>query len=197
MTSTRYLLGVPTTSRLVSKLHSMRAQNEDDGNPDDKWDWMTGVPTSIRFVAKSWKNIDRGPGGLITDSIEKIATTKDPDFSATVNMLTVLSKVRTVRFPSFAKGIYSFILPQADIKLKAQMKEDDDNSSGGFTAAANRRRSSGRRPSPSGPAAGSGSKSKSTTSGSGPQRSISRASSARTDSDQTVRKNKSNMGFRN
>ena len=46
--------GIAPTSKLMGKLHSMRAQQ--DGNPsptlssdpDDKWDWMTGVPTSIR-----------------------------------------------------------------------------------------------------------------------------------------------------
>jgi len=46
--------GVATTSKLMGKLHSMRATHggvseEAGGNdPDDKWDWMTGVPTSIR-----------------------------------------------------------------------------------------------------------------------------------------------------
>ena len=34
---------------------------------DEKWDWMTGLPTSVRFVAKSWRPMRRGPGGIVTD----------------------------------------------------------------------------------------------------------------------------------
>ena len=49
--------GMQTTSKLVGKLSSLRAagSRDEDGvgmkrEPDaeDKWDWMTGVPTSIR-----------------------------------------------------------------------------------------------------------------------------------------------------
>lgn len=93
---TSLVKGIPTTSKLVSKLHSMRAQQDGEmGDPDDKWDWMTGVPTSIRFLVKSWKTIDRGPGGIITDAPSKLTQTREvPDFTATVNMLTVLAKAR-------------------------------------------------------------------------------------------------------
>ena len=34
---------------------------------EEKWDWMTGLPTSVRFLAKSWRPIKRGPGGIVTD----------------------------------------------------------------------------------------------------------------------------------
>ena len=42
--------GMQTTSKLMGKLHSMRGQQNGPpgADPDDKWDWMTGVPTSIR-----------------------------------------------------------------------------------------------------------------------------------------------------
>ena len=47
--------GIAPTSKLMGKLHSMRAQQDGgpspstmSSDPDDKWDWMTGVPTSIR-----------------------------------------------------------------------------------------------------------------------------------------------------
>ena len=57
---TSLMRGMHTTSKLVGKLHSMRAQQSGTGQgasfaqgsmdmEDDKWDWMTGVPTSIRL----------------------------------------------------------------------------------------------------------------------------------------------------
>ncbi|TRY70084.1 hypothetical protein TCAL_16351, partial [Tigriopus californicus] len=128
---TSLVKGIPTTSKLVSKLHSMRAQQDGEmGDPDDKWDWMTGVPTSIRFLVKSWKTIDRGPGGIITDAPNKLTQARDvPDFSATVNMLTVLAK--------------------ADMKLKAQSRDDreEEDSQEVEKRRGSRRKSSIRRPS--------------------------------------------------
>ena len=61
---TSLMRGMTTTSRLVGKLHSMRAHQSGGGGSglgmggqagsmdmeDDKWDWMTGVPTSIRYT---------------------------------------------------------------------------------------------------------------------------------------------------
>ena len=76
---------------------------------DDKWDWMTGVPTSLRFLARSWRTVARGPGGIVTETpaLKQFERQKAPDFSGTVNMLTVLAK--------------------ADIKLKSQMKDEDES----------------------------------------------------------------------
>ena len=114
--------GMQTTSKLVGKLHSIRAGANDEhqsgtggsgggaggsgsfgkngGDPDDRWDWMTGVPTSIRFVAKSWRSVIRGPGGIVTQSPllqvkneSRWKSISSPDFAGTVNMLTVLAKV--------------------------------------------------------------------------------------------------------
>jgi hypothetical protein len=87
--------GIPTTSKLVSKLHSLRAHLDEAGSSsdaDDKWDWMTGVPTSVRFLAKSWRGVARGPGGIVTES-PGARRTAAPDFTGTVNMLTMLAKV--------------------------------------------------------------------------------------------------------
>ena len=114
--------GMQTTSKLVGKLHTLRAAGNDENqgggaggsgggagsgsfgkngeDPDDRWDWMTGVPTSIRFVAKSWRSVARGPGGIVTESpllqVKNESRWKSittPDFAGTVNMLTVLAKV--------------------------------------------------------------------------------------------------------
>lgn len=70
---------------------------------------MTGVPTSLRFLARSWRSIARGPGGIVTETPgqKHFTRNKMPDFSGTVNMLTVLAK--------------------ADIKLKSQMKEEEES----------------------------------------------------------------------
>lgn len=111
--------GLHPTSRLVGKLHSLRAAqhhedesgggghhhhhhsnkgDDSDSDPDDKWDWMTGVPTSLRFLAKSWRPIVRGPGGIVTEepgsrASRVVSAAAQPDFSATVNMLAMLAKV--------------------------------------------------------------------------------------------------------
>ena len=72
---------------------------EEGGDADEKWDWLTGVPTSLRFLAKSWRPISRGPGGLVTEEPGKVASSSGgskPDYSGTVNMLAMLSKVRPV-----------------------------------------------------------------------------------------------------
>ena len=62
------------TSRLIGKLNLMRGTTTDSTSAaagsevaDEKWDWMTGLPTSVRFLAKSWRPIKRGPGGIVTD----------------------------------------------------------------------------------------------------------------------------------
>ena len=62
------------TSKLIGKLNLMRGGTTDSASAasasevaDEKWDWMTGLPTSVRFVAKSWRPIKRGPGGIVTD----------------------------------------------------------------------------------------------------------------------------------
>jgi hypothetical protein len=59
---------------------------------DEKWDWMTGVPTCVRYLAKSWRPIKRGPGGIVTEPpgsnrARSSLAGEVPDFSATVNML--------------------------------------------------------------------------------------------------------------
>ncbi len=142
--------GVATTTKLMGKLQSMRAREQESTNgvgegsdPDDKWDWMTGVPTSIRFVGKSWRNIARGPGGIVTESPVSFGSGwrtlgrrnssrsgggSGQDFAATVNMLTMLAK--------------------ADLKLKSQAREADADSedSAGLAPTGermNRRRSTG------------------------------------------------------
>lgn len=83
----------------TGKLHSLRANQDGGGggavaaeDPDDKWDWMTGIPTSLRFLAKSWKNVPRGPGGILLADNE--AQADKADFSGTINMLALLAKVR-------------------------------------------------------------------------------------------------------
>ncbi len=56
----------------------------------------------VRFVGKSWRNIARGPGGIVTESpvswsfksTTPRARKEQPDFAGTVNMLTLLAKVR-------------------------------------------------------------------------------------------------------
>ena len=62
------------TSKLIGKLNLMRGGTTDSTSAasasevaDEKWDWMTGLPTSVRFVAKSWRPVKRGPGGIVTD----------------------------------------------------------------------------------------------------------------------------------
>ena len=62
------------TSKLIGRLNLMRGGTTDSVSAatapevaDEKWDWMTGLPTSVRFLAKSWKPIKRGPGGIVTD----------------------------------------------------------------------------------------------------------------------------------
>ena len=64
------------TSKLIGKLNMMRGATTDSTSAaaaagsegaEEKWDWMTGLPTSVRFLAKSWRPIKRGPGGIVTD----------------------------------------------------------------------------------------------------------------------------------
>ena len=70
--------------------------------------WMTGIPTSIRFLGRSCKVMPRGPGGLV---LSQSPPAHEVDFSNTVNMLTMVSK--------------------ADVKLKtAAMKETQDSRPG-------------------------------------------------------------------
>ena len=70
--------------------------------------WMTGIPTSIRFLGRSCKSMPRGPGGLVVSSSPPL---QDVDFSNTVNMLQMVSK--------------------AEIKMKtAAMKENQDSRPG-------------------------------------------------------------------
>ena len=50
----------------------------------------------FRFVGRSWRNLARGPGGIVTESPQAFFDKEDApqlDFSHTVNMLTVLAKV--------------------------------------------------------------------------------------------------------
>lgn len=70
--------------------------------------WMTGIPTSIRFLGRSCKVMPRGPGGLV---LSQSPPAHEVDFSNTVNMLQMVSK--------------------ADVKLKtAAMKESHDSRPG-------------------------------------------------------------------
>lgn len=70
--------------------------------------WMTGIPTSIRFLGRSCKVMPRGPGGLV---LSQSPPAHEVDFSNTVNMLQMVSK--------------------ADVKLKtAAMKEGHDSRPG-------------------------------------------------------------------
>ena len=63
------------TSKLIGKLNLMRGATTTTDSPsapvseiaDERWDWMTGLPTSVLFLAKSWRPIKRGPGGIVTD----------------------------------------------------------------------------------------------------------------------------------
>ena len=53
--------------------------------------WMTGIPTTILFLGKSFLNVPKGPGGIvITDpasvSPQKPVKKEDVDFSVTTNM---------------------------------------------------------------------------------------------------------------
>ena len=95
----------------MGKLHEMRGAGHPGDRPgtpasgaaadlelDEKWDWMTGVPTSVRFLAKSWRPINRGPGGIITVAPGSTKARVGQDFSATVNMLTLLAKERNISF---------------------------------------------------------------------------------------------------
>ena len=62
--------------------------------------WQTGIPTSIRFLGKSFHAVPRGPGGLILNdspvaSAPAKLRTPIADFTNTANMLTLLSKAET------------------------------------------------------------------------------------------------------
>ena len=63
--------------------------------------WSTGIPTSIRFLGKSFHAVPKGPGGLILNESPKCESptkSKAPssaDFTNTSNMLTTLSKAET------------------------------------------------------------------------------------------------------
>ena len=63
--------------------------------------WSTGIPTSIRFLGKSFHAVPKGPGGLILnespkcESPTKLKAPNNADFTNTSNMLTMLSKAET------------------------------------------------------------------------------------------------------
>ena len=79
--------------------------------------WSTGIPTSVRFLGKSFHAVPKGPGGIILHDSPKStspAKLKAPiaDFAHTTNMLTMLSKaeIKMKSQAALKSGISSFIL---------------------------------------------------------------------------------------